>query len=82
MTRYTDYISIQFQDGPVDEKMVNGCQIDEVLHVCRDFLADCQKRLPCRETALAITKVDEALHWLNARNQDRTNRGVEGTSEP
>lgn len=32
-----------------------------------------------RETALAITKVQEAIHWLNDRRDDREARGVAGT---
>jgi hypothetical protein len=35
-----------------------------------------------RETSLAITKLEEALHWLAARTADRVRRGVEGTSQP
>jgi hypothetical protein len=34
----------------------------------------------CRENALALTKMEEALHWLNARTRDRMERGVEGKS--
>ena len=33
----------------------------------------------CRENALAITKLEEANHWLIARRQDRLDRGVYGT---
>ena len=35
----------------------------------------------CRENALALTKVEEALHWLNHRTADRQRRGVEGKNE-
>ena len=34
---------------------------------------------PSRETALATTKLEEALHWLWQRQVDRLARGVEGT---
>jgi predicted deacetylase len=34
----------------------------------------------CRENALAITKLEEALLWLRARTNGREQRGVEGTS--
>jgi len=33
----------------------------------------------CRENALAITKLEEALFWLRARTDGREARGVEGT---
>jgi len=35
--------------------------------------------LATRETAVAITKLDEALMWLNKRAEDRALRGVQGT---
>jgi len=33
----------------------------------------------CRESAVAITKLEEALMWLRKRTQDREDLGVEGT---
>ncbi|AQN32530.1 hypothetical protein BCP12_118 [Bacillus phage BCP12] len=36
-------------------------------------------KFACRENAMAITKLEEALMWLNKRTTDRRNRGVEGT---
>jgi len=38
-----------------------------------------QELVSCRENAIAITKMEEALMWLNKRSQDRQTRGVEGT---
>ena len=35
--------------------------------------------LASRETAMAITKLDEALMWLAKRAEDRKLRGVQGT---
>ena len=35
--------------------------------------------VPSRESALAITKLEEALHWLRQRSIDRAIRGVQGT---
>lgn len=35
--------------------------------------------LASRETSTAITKLDEALMWLNKRAEDRQLRGVQGT---
>ena len=37
---------------------------------------------PSRETSLAITKCEEALHWLQDRRRDRDERGVTGTYTP
>ena len=36
-------------------------------------------KFSCRENALAITHLEEALHWLNARTRRREEAGVEGT---
>ena len=33
-----------------------------------------------RARALALTKLEEALMWLQKRTRDRLNRGVEGTN--
>lgn len=35
--------------------------------------------LATRETSMAITKLDEALMWLQKRSDDRKRRGVQGT---
>ena len=36
-------------------------------------------KFTCRENALAITKLEEALHWCHARTQRRESQQVEGT---
>ncbi len=36
----------------------------------------------CRENSIAITKLQEALMWLEARTADRVKRSVEGKMEP
>lgn len=38
-------------------------------------------KFACRENAIALTKMEEALLWLQKRTRDRLNRGVEGTHE-
>jgi len=35
----------------------------------------------CRQNALAITHLEEALHWLQDRTAERESRGVEGTHQ-
>lgn len=35
----------------------------------------------CRQNALAITHLEEALHWLQDRTAEREGRGVEGTHQ-
>lgn len=38
--------------------------------------------VPSRESSLAITKLEEALHWMRARTIDRAQRQVQGTYKP
>jgi len=73
---------IRFQDRPVKESRVSGCKVEDLLAVSLHRLNKLNRVRNCRETSLAITKLEEALHWLNHRTNDRTNRGVEGTSKP
>lgn len=71
-------VSFQVQHGPIKELGVNGCQIDELVRFARQTIAAFQKRLPCRENALVLTKLDEAIHWLDHRTADPEARAVEG----
>jgi hypothetical protein len=40
------------------------------------------KLVPSRESSIVITKLEEALHWLRARQIDRVKREVVGTYKP
>lgn len=52
---------------------------EAVLAVVGDILSDFQKGpFPSRETALVITKVEEAMHWCRHRADDRARRNVLG----
>jgi len=76
------YINIKFQEGAIGEVGVNGCQIEDVINVLVERLEGFQKGgLPCRENALAITKLEEARMWLNERTRKRKEQGVEGKNE-
>ena len=72
-------LSFTLQDGPIKESGINGVQVDTLIHAARQIIHGFNKKIPCRENALALTRLDEALHWLNARTKDREQRGVEGT---
>ncbi len=69
------------QDGPVKEAGVNGCQVDHIIELAKLIVEGLNKNFPCRENSIAITKLDEALMWLDKRTKDREKRGVEGTSQ-
>lgn len=73
---------VHFQEGPIKECGVNGvCNEDLVaMVICR--LEHFQKgKFACRENALAITKLEEALLWLRKRTMGREQRGIEGTNK-
>ncbi len=70
---------IHFQEGPVKETGVNGCHQEDLLVIVMDRLQHFQRgEFACRENTLALTKIEEALHWLRARTTERETRGVEG----
>lgn len=56
----------------------DGTTNEEVLEVLIDRLQYLNGKFPCRENSIAITKLEEALMWLNKRTADRVKRGVEG----
>ena len=72
--------NIKFQKGPVKEHGVNGCFHEDLIAIVIDRLQSFQNGdFACRENSNAIIKLEEALHWLNHRTNDRQKRGVEGT---
>lgn len=75
------FADIRFQNGAVKEFGVNGCTQEDLLAIVIDRLESFQAgTFACRENALALTKCQEALHWLNHRTSERIKRGVEGVS--
>lgn len=72
---------VKFQKGPIKENGVNGCCNEDLIAMVIDRLQSFQESpYKCRENALVITKLEEALQWLNWRTHGREKRGVEGTS--
>ena len=82
----TDHYEINFQNGPVQEHGVNGCQIEDIIDVAiarinflNNVLADGKFR--CRENSLAVTKLQESKFWLEHRTKMREQQKVEGTNK-
>lgn len=74
---------ILFQNGPIKESGVNGITQEALIAICIDRLRSFKcGRFDCRENAMALTKLEEALHWLHHRTRGRIHRGVEGTLTP
>lgn len=79
-------IFINWQSGPLgrgeDRKEPNGAFVETVLAIAKQRLEFYQTtKFKCRENELAITKIEEAMHWLQHRTAAREARGVEGTHE-
>jgi len=73
---------ISFQNGPIQEAGVNGISNESLLAVVEHRLQGFQSgEYACRENALALTKLQEAMMWLHNRTRARFIRGVEGTHE-
>jgi hypothetical protein len=72
---------VHFQEGPIKEDGVNGVNNEDLIAMVICRLEHFQKsEFSCRENALAITKLEEALLWLRKRTMGREQRGVEGTN--
>jgi hypothetical protein len=72
--------TILFQNGPIPESGVNGITQEALLAIVEDRLKSFQSGpYACRENALALTHIQEAMHWLHHRTRERIARGVEGT---
>ena len=71
---------IHFQEGAIKECGVNGVCNEDLINMVIERLEHFQNsEFKCRENALAITKLEEALLWLRKRTMAREQRGVEGT---
>ncbi len=77
-------IKINWQDGPLgngeDRIEPNGAFVEGVIQAALGRLRFYQSsRFACRQNALSITKLEEALHWMDDRTREREEREVEGT---
>lgn len=66
-------------DGKL-QTVTNGTTNEAVLTVLIERLQYLQAKMPCRENAIVITKLEEALMWLNKRTAGRVQKGIEGTN--
>lgn len=73
---------INFQNGPIQEVGINGVSNEALLAIVEDRLLGFQSgEFSCRENAVALTKLQESMMWLQKRTRDRMTRGVEGTNQ-
>lgn len=72
--------TVLFQNGPIGHVGVNGVTHEALLAILIDRMRSFQAgQFACRENAIALTKLEEAQHWLHQRTRARMARGVEGT---
>lgn len=75
-------LEVSFQNGPLNEAGINGTTNEHLLAILIDRMRAFQSGpFTCRENALALTKLEEAVMWLNQRTANREAHGVEGTHE-
>ena len=71
---------VAFQKGAIKEHGVNGVCNEDLIAMVIDRLQSFQEsEFKCRENAIAVTKLEEALMWLRKRTEGRERRNVEGT---
>lgn len=72
--------NVEFQNGPINEAGINGFSNESLLAIVIDRLQGFQSgQFKCRENAIALTHLEDAMHWLQHRTRQRVARGVEGT---
>lgn len=69
---------VNFYEKNDDGTEKDGTTLEEMLKVSIGRLQELNARSGCRENSIAITKMQEALMWLEERTKDRIKRGVEG----
>lgn len=72
--------AIKFQDGPLKDGR-NGLTVEEVIMEIVKRISLYNSKVPCRENIYALEYLNSALNSLEARTEDRKERGVEGTYE-
>lgn len=74
-----DSLTFNIMTSPVNEGG-KGCQATVLIEAGLMAIKHYNTLFPCRENALTITKLEEALMWQEARTKDRLARGVEGSN--
>ena len=71
---------IKFQDGPLKDGR-NGLTIEEAITEIIKRISLYNSKVPCTENIYALEYLNLARGNLEARTEDREERGVEGTME-
>jgi hypothetical protein len=74
-----EHCDLKFQNGGLKEVGPNGITDQALLAIVIDRIRGFNDGpYRCRENSLIITKLEEALMWMEKRGNDRARRGVEG----
>jgi len=77
-----DSLSFNMLTKPVSEGGdLKKCQLTELITTGLIMLQYLNAKFPCRENAITITKLEEALMWQKKRTENRVSRNVEGKNE-
>ena len=76
-----DFVSIDFQDGPVKENGVNGITSEALLSILIHRTEVLNGNFPCAENEAAIAGLKAALEAFESRTRDRIARQVEGENK-
>ena len=71
-------VKFTIQSDPISEVGINGVQAVDMLKYVKCLFESLNEAFPCRENSLTITKIEEAIHWQDARTKDHQRRNVEG----
>ena len=76
-------INLNFQHGGRGlDGSSTGIVNEDLLEICRDRLKSFQTgEYACRENAIALTHIEEALMWLDKRAQDRAELKILGINK-
>ena len=78
-----EVLHVRYQNGVVVDGEQNGAFVEDVIEAARQRLLffNANPKFRCRENSLAITKLEEALQWLDWRTRQRDLQGVENSYE-
>lgn len=72
-------VVLQFQNGGLKEVGANGITDQALIAVVLDRMRSFNEgQFRCRENSMIITKLEEAMLWMEKRSNDRARRNVEG----
>ena len=74
-------LPVRFQNGLIRSRRQWDQQPSLVCHRRRSVARFQSGQFACRENAVALTKIQEAMMWLQKRTLDRLRPWVEGTNQ-